>query len=280
MKFEIDKHEKYVLLKPLDIEELNSEKAPKLKSEFNAIEVEEIRNIILDLSNVYTADESGISAILYGARMCRNNVGTFVLVGVSNDLQKILGLSTTENYLNIVPTVTEAIDFVFMEEIERDLNNELGNEYQLAFANGGYQNNDTIPEREVCERLGIQLLDGLGDKIQSSSWLIGKDLIERTNRYLELFLTKNVKGLENEMYSETVHLRDWNGEWKGRYSVLEMNENLFNADFHIVPLDIKQADNTTIATFNLHIAGTMYKVVDIIEWDDDGKIKTIFAYNG
>jgi hypothetical protein len=50
------------------------------------------------------------------------------LVGVSNDLQKILGLSTTENYLNIVPTVTEAIDFVFMEEIERDLNNELGNE--------------------------------------------------------------------------------------------------------------------------------------------------------
>jgi hypothetical protein len=24
----------------------------------------------------------------------------------------------------------------------------------------------------------------------------------------------------------------------------------------------------------------MYKVVDIIEWDDDGKIKTIFAYNG
>ena len=155
-----------------------------------------------------------------------------------------------------------------------------GDRYNLGFANGGDQNNDTIPEREVCERLGIELIDGLGGKIQSSSWLIGKDLIERTNRYLELFLTKNVKGLENEMYSETVHLRDWNGEWKGRYSVLEMNENLFNTDFHIVPLDIKQADNTTIASFNLHIAGTMYKVVDIIEWDDDGKIKTIFAYNG
>jgi hypothetical protein len=24
----------------------------------------------------------------------------------------------------------------------------------------------------------------------------------------------------------------------------------------------------------------MYKVVDIIEWDDDGKIKSILAYNG
>jgi D-beta-D-heptose 7-phosphate kinase/D-beta-D-heptose 1-phosphate adenosyltransferase len=47
-----------------------------------------------------------------------------------------------------------------------------GEKYDLAFANGGDQNNDTIPEREVCERLGIDLIDGLGDKIQSSSWLL------------------------------------------------------------------------------------------------------------
>ena len=51
---------------------------------------------------------------------------------------------------------------------------EFGNEYQLAFANGGDQNNDTIPERAVCEKLCITLLDGLGDKIQSSSWLLNK----------------------------------------------------------------------------------------------------------
>lgn len=48
------------------------------------------------------------------------------------------------------------------------------NEYDLAFANGGDQNNDTIPERPVCEEMGIQLIDGLGDKIQSSSWLLKK----------------------------------------------------------------------------------------------------------
>ena len=41
------------------------------------------------------------------------------------------------------------------------------------FVNGGDQNNDTIPERPVCESLGIELVDGLGDKIQSSSWLTG-----------------------------------------------------------------------------------------------------------
>lgn len=54
------------------------------------------------------------------------------------------------------------------------IHKEFGNTYALAFANGGDQNNDTIPERPVCERLGISLIDGLGDKIQSSSWLLKK----------------------------------------------------------------------------------------------------------
>jgi D-beta-D-heptose 7-phosphate kinase/D-beta-D-heptose 1-phosphate adenosyltransferase len=40
------------------------------------------------------------------------------------------------------------------------------------FCNGGDQNNNSIPEAEICKKLGIQLLDGFGDKIQSSSWLI------------------------------------------------------------------------------------------------------------
>jgi len=42
------------------------------------------------------------------------------------------------------------------------------------FANGGDQTNQSIPETEVCKELGITLVDGLGDKIQSSSWLIKK----------------------------------------------------------------------------------------------------------
>lgn len=40
------------------------------------------------------------------------------------------------------------------------------------FANGGDQTNESIPEAETCRELGIQLVDGLGAKIQSSSWLI------------------------------------------------------------------------------------------------------------
>lgn len=40
------------------------------------------------------------------------------------------------------------------------------------FCNGGDQFNDIIPEADICQKRGIQLVDGLGDKIQSSSWLI------------------------------------------------------------------------------------------------------------
>jgi hypothetical protein len=51
---------------------------------------------------------------------------------------------------------------------------DFGSEYELSFANGGGQNNNTIPERSICDQMGITLVDGLGDKIQSSSWLLKK----------------------------------------------------------------------------------------------------------
>ena len=48
------------------------------------------------------------------------------------------------------------------------------NEYQLFFANGGDQNNESIPEAQVCLDNEIKLIDGLGAKVQSSSWLLNK----------------------------------------------------------------------------------------------------------
>jgi len=51
---------------------------------------------------------------------------------------------------------------------------QYGEEFVLGFANGGDQNNDTIPEKPICEEMNVALIDGLGDKIQSSSWLLKK----------------------------------------------------------------------------------------------------------
>tara|TARA_B100001142_G_scaffold75781_1_gene76542 strand:+ start:763 stop:1182 length:420 start_codon:yes stop_codon:yes gene_type:complete len=62
-------------------------------------------------------------------------------------------------------TVCKTIEKIFIE---------LSKEYNLCFANGGDQNNNSSPEVPVCRKLGINLIDGLGDKIQSSSWLLNK----------------------------------------------------------------------------------------------------------
>jgi hypothetical protein len=54
------------------------------------------------------------------------------------------------------------------------LHQQFGSEFKLTFANGGDQTNQSIPEVPICQELGIELIDGLGDKIQSSSWLLKK----------------------------------------------------------------------------------------------------------
>ena len=50
-----------------------------------------------------------------------------------------------------------------------DIANNYSSEFELYYANGGDQNNDSIPEVTVCKEKEIGLLEGLGDKIQSSS---------------------------------------------------------------------------------------------------------------
>ena len=55
-----------------------------------------------------------------------------------------------------------------------DLADKYSTEYELYFANGGDQNNTSSPEAIICKKYGIHMIDGLGDKIQYSSWLLNK----------------------------------------------------------------------------------------------------------
>lgn len=111
--------------------------------------------------------------------------GDLLFVIVNNDLQRHLKGSKEfqkeQERLFIVKNIKAVDNAVLAIDTDRTviatlrmLHETYGDTYQLAFANGGDQNNDSIPEAGVCERLGIELLDGLGDKIQSSSWLLAK----------------------------------------------------------------------------------------------------------
>ena len=124
MKFTVDKHEKYVLIR-LDESKLNSLISPQLKSEFILTNTEGHRNIILDLSGVKYSDSSGLSSLLVGHRICKNAEGTFAITGINDNIMRLVTISQLENVLTIVPTVDEAIDLIFMEEIEKDLKREV-----------------------------------------------------------------------------------------------------------------------------------------------------------
>ena len=80
-------------------------------------------------------------------------------------VQNIKAVDEAMISVDIDRTVCESIGVIF---------ETYGQEYQLGFANGGDQDNNSIPEAPICKELNIKLIDGLGDKIQSSSWLLKK----------------------------------------------------------------------------------------------------------
>jgi len=123
MKFSIDKQEKYSLIS-LDEEKLDSTISPLLKSEFITLNAEGFRNIVLDLSKTKISDSSGLSAILVANRLCTGDEGIFILTGLTEHVSKLIKISQLDTVLNILPTIAEAVDNVFMHELERSLKNE------------------------------------------------------------------------------------------------------------------------------------------------------------
>lgn len=105
-------------------------------------------------------------------------IGTELMVIVNNDDQAILkkgkSFMPCDERIKIIEEL-KCVDYV-VKSIDKDRtvcetlrNVEPKPTY---FCNGGDQNNNTIPEGSVCKERGIELRDGFGEKIQSSSWLI------------------------------------------------------------------------------------------------------------
>jgi anti-anti-sigma factor len=117
MKYTIDKKEQYVVFSPLE-EKIDSLLAPKLKSELLTIHAEGYTNLVLDMSQVSYVDSSGLSALLVGDREFGRNGGIFVISGVRDHVMKLLKISMLDKKLNLVSTLEEAGEAVFMHEID------------------------------------------------------------------------------------------------------------------------------------------------------------------
>lgn len=110
--------------------------------------------------------------------------GDKLLVILNNDKQAILKKGKSfmnENDRNIIINAIGVVDETIIS-IDTDLTQcetllyirkMLPND-ELVFCQGGDRNNNEIPEAHTCRLNDIKMIDGLGDKIESSSNLIKK----------------------------------------------------------------------------------------------------------
>jgi len=120
MNFVSDQKEKLVYITS-NVEKLDAIYAPELKSELVLQNRSTQRNIIVDLSATKYIDSSGLSALLVGQRLCRDANGTFVVCGLQETVKKLISISQLDSVFKITPTLNEAIDLVYMEEVEREI---------------------------------------------------------------------------------------------------------------------------------------------------------------
>lgn len=113
-------------------------------------------------------------------------LGDFLIVIVNNDYQRSLKGSKPfmdEKQRRVILKNIKAVDDViiaiddnkFVDKTIELIVKEMGHKFdRIIFTNGGDQTAETIGEGKICEKLGIEMVFGLGDKIQSSSWLLNK----------------------------------------------------------------------------------------------------------
>lgn len=123
MNLTLERKDKYAVIKVHEAK-LTSGVAPELKAEIVMLHHEDFKNLIVDLSEVQYCDSSGLSALLVGYRLCRDSNGTYCLTAVQDHVRKLISISQLDSMLNVIPTINEAVDLIFMNEVEKQLHKE------------------------------------------------------------------------------------------------------------------------------------------------------------
>ena len=106
------------------------------------------------------------------------NLGDILIVIVNNDkqcfLKKGFEFMPFKERIKIIKSL-KSVDEVFASiDEDRTVCKSLNSIKPDIFAKGGDRTEGNIPEKEICNKLGIKIIDGLGGKIKSSFELIKK----------------------------------------------------------------------------------------------------------
>lgn len=111
------------------------------------------------------------------------SLGDKLIVVVNSDKQALLkkGFSfmVQEDRMRIISSLKMVDQVVLSIDEDKSQCETIRMIKPNVFANGGDRNQGNIPEFKVCEELGIEMIDGLGEKIRSSS-----EMVSRSNNIL------------------------------------------------------------------------------------------------
>lgn len=134
MNYSIEQTEQYALIR-LAESQFGGEVPASFETTSRSLFREGYSNLIVDFGTVQSVDPAGVSVLRKINRQCANELGILVLVTKSDDMIEFLDSSNIAD-LTILPTVEEAIDAVFMHELENDFRNEEEDEYDGEFGSG------------------------------------------------------------------------------------------------------------------------------------------------
>jgi len=104
-------------------------------------------------------------------------LGDYLVVIVNNNFQCKLKkgkfFMDEKDRVEIVKNL-KSVDEVFLSiDQDKTVSKSIEELKPTFFANGGDRKNYEIPESKICKKYGIKIIDGLGEKIRSSSDLTG-----------------------------------------------------------------------------------------------------------
>ena len=105
------------------------------------------------------------------------SLGDILVVIVNNNHQCVLKkgkfFMDENDRLEIVKAIKYVDEVVLSVDLDKTVCKSLDLIRQNIFANGGDRSSDEVPETSVCKKYKIEMVDGLGEKIRSSSSLTG-----------------------------------------------------------------------------------------------------------
>ncbi len=129
MKLEIDRQAEHAVLR---IREpyLNFTVGPSLRATIQEITGEGLCNLVLDMSDVNSTDSSGLSAFVAANRICRDKGGALILIHISDQIEKIIGLARLEDVLQTEDNLDDALQSIQHRRDEKpDQTNSSGSMY-------------------------------------------------------------------------------------------------------------------------------------------------------